>query len=828
MTAPSLLPDATRCPECSAALPGPGRCPACGLHLSGPAATRLWEVDCELLRLGHTRERLLDERGDLLAVLRLGTAQPGSPVSEAAPAVSPPSAPPPADPRQEWTPQRVQNLLLTLGGLLLAVAALVFAAVTYERLGAGGRAVVLALLSLVAAASAPRLRAHGLAATAETVGAVTLVLAGIDAYGLRTLGLAPDSDLRSYAAVSSAVLAVATAAYARVVPLRVLHVAAVVLAQLPAPLLLARTGASAATVGAVLAVLAAADLALLAADRRRPRLPRSSRTALWAGAGVVTAAALLASLLASTGDQPGAGARALVACAAVLAGAGALVRSRPLRAPLTGAAVVVLGTAAYALSRGDERTAVLVLAATGLLAVVGAARLPRPWRTGPVLGSLVVSTGALLLVAQPVVDGVLAPFAWPLDPWSLPEVRGLRGALAPELVWTGTLAAPIALATGALATAVAGRALHRTGLAAAPLGVLTTAAAVLLPLGLDLAYSAGLGLLLLAGAALVGAGVVLGRRSRSGAGSLAVAGTAVVLLTAAWSTAAQGATLVVLPVAALLAAAVATASRPGPLPAVAVALAGLLATAEVGAVGAARGLSADQVGALLVVAVGVLLGAAAVLDRTRRGGAEAAAVLAAATALLLAAADVGWLSWTLTCLALVALAGALRPDRRLLAPLGGLLLSASSWVRLADAGVSAPEPYLLPVAALALVLGHVRRRSVPGTTSWAAYGPGLTLVLVPSLVASADDEALTRPLLVGLAAVAVLLVGARTRLQAPLAVGGLVLAADALLLLGPYAAALPRWMSLGAAGALLLVVGATYEQRRRDVTHLRQRFDALA
>jgi hypothetical protein len=35
-------------------------------------------------------------------------------------------------------------------------------------------------------------------------------------------------------------------------------------------------------------------------------------------------------------------------------------------------------------------------------------------------------------------------------------------------------------------------------------------------------------------------------------------------------------------------------------------------------------------------------------------------------------------------------------------------------------------------------------------------------------------------------------------------------------------------MTAGAAGALLLGVGATYEQRRRDLDRLRERYDALA
>lgn len=159
---------------------------------------------------------------------------------------------------------------------------------------------------------------------------------------------------------------------------------------------------------------------------------------------------------------------------------------------------------------------------------------------------------------------------------------------------------------------------------------------------------------------------------------------------------------------------------------------------------------------------------------------------------------------------------------------GGLLLSASSWVRLADAGVDAPEPYVLPLAAVALILGHLRSCAVPGTRSWAAYGPGLSLLLLPSLVASFDDDTLQRPLLLGLAALGVLLAGAYFRLQAPLCLGGAVLAVDALQLLAPYAAALPRWMSLGAVGVLLVAIGATYEQRRRDVARLRSGYDALA
>jgi hypothetical protein len=217
-----------------------------------------------------------------------------------------------------------------------------------------------------------------------------------------------------------------------------------------------------------------------------------------------------------------------------------------------------------------------------------------------------------------------------------------------------------------------------------------------------------------------------------------------------------------------------------------------------------------------------------VLDRGRRLGVEVAAAVLATTAVALTVGDTGWLSWALAVTALAALADALHPDRRAVAVAGALLLSASSWVRLADAGVEAPEPYVVPLGLAALLFGHLRVRRDATTRSFAAYGPGLSALLLPSLLASLDDETLTRPMLLGAAALGVLLVGARERLQAPIVIGASVLVVDALHLLAPYAAALPRWTTLGAAGLLLVGVGATYEQRRQDLTRLRERYDALA
>jgi hypothetical protein len=349
-------------------------------------------------------------------------------------------------------------------------------------------------------------------------------------------------------------------------------------------------------------------------------------------------------------------------------------------------------------------------------------------------------------------------------------------------------------------------------------------AAVLLPLGLDLPYAVGLAVLVALGAA-----ALLVPRPRALDLPLSAAGAVLLLLTAAWALATQTATLVVLPLVALAFGGLALRSALPTVAGPAAGLAGLAAAAELAAAGAARGLAADQVGALLVVAVAALAALADPrLGEGRRTGVEAAAATTALAALACTASDPGWLSWTLALLALVALTTGLRPDRRPVALAGGLLLSASSWVRLADAGVSDPEPYVVPLAVAALALGHLRRRAVPATGSFAAYGAGLTALLLPSLLSSYAGSPLWRPLALAGVCVVVVLLGGRGRLQAPLVLGGAVLAADAVLLLAPYAEALPRWLALGAAGMLLVAVGATYEQRLRDLARLRDRYDALA
>ncbi len=142
-----------------------------------------------------------------------------------------------------------------------------------------------------------------------------------------------------------------------------------------------------------------------------------------------------------------------------------------------------------------------------------------------------------------------------------------------------------------------------------------------------------------------------------------------------------------------------------------------------------------------------------------------------------------------------------------------MLLVLATWVRLGASDVVIPEAYTLPVTVPALAIGVLRRRRDAEASSWTAYGPGLAATLLPSLIAAWGDQHWLRPLLLGAAALALTLTGARHRLQALLVLGSAVLALVALHELAPYVAqvvgALPRWLPPALAGLLLLAVGAT-------------------
>jgi hypothetical protein len=182
---------------------------------------------------------------------------------------------------------------------------------------------------------------------------------------------------------------------------------------------------------------------------------------------------------------------------------------------------------------------------------------------------------------------------------------------------------------------------------------------------------------------------------------------------------------------------------------------------------------------------------------------------------------------TLTGAALIAVA-LVSDDRRLVSVAGGLVLMSASWVRLGVVGVTAVEAYTLPTGLVLLVLGTIRMVRRPGSSSIPVLLPGLTLSLLPSLWVAVSEPTSLRALLLGIAATAVMLVGAYLRWIAPLLFGAAVVLVLAAINLAPYAAAIPRWVLFGLLGAALLYLGVTWEKRLRNARTLIAAAERLA
>ncbi|MEU3607984.1 hypothetical protein AB0E83_21440 [Streptomyces sp. NPDC035033] len=808
------------------------------MDMKPPPAEELRLVDLELSRLDARRAELLARRAWLLGVLRSpgGTQAPPFPV---------------AGPARETSPRGAQNALLTLGGTLLAIAALAFTLVSWGSMGIAGRAAVLFAVTSAALAAPAALLRRGLASTAEAVGALGLVLTVLDAYALHRVAL-PGTDGVGYAAAASAVLAGLWTGYGGLLRrLRPPFPAAVAAAQLPLPLGAVAAGGSPAVVAWAAVLTAAADVLLLG----RPA-GAAVRVTAAASAGVLAAGALLTGGLLSLTD-PWTGAALLLGCAAL-----GLYGARTVR-PAATALSAVAGLAAVAAVGGPARDAlpagwtvpvyvVCGLALAALWRPVPAARIPAAVRAGFGLAGGGVAALGVVWALPPAVTGLLGPAVRSAGVWS--------GAHAEPVLGGYPATAALVLLLGAGAAATAGRLWGRWGAT-----VLGWALLMALPVCLGLPYGAGLAVRLVATAGALAVAVRPGALTRglpepepvpapvAGAGrpegawgaswtagaaaapvapvtpeallsrtglvaGLAAAGSAVLL-----GLDARGATFAVLGVLLGLCAAAARFGA-GAVREASAAAAVLAAAGLMGAGAAAAGLAPAAAGLLLLL---VPAGTAVLAVRVRSAAAESAGAVVGAVGLALTVPRPAVLALALALGGVIAAATALRPERRAASWLAGALFLGAAWVRLAVWGVTVPEAYTLPVTVPALVVGFLRRRRDPAASSWSAYGPGLAVTLVPGLVAVWSDPYGTRPLLLGAGALAVTLLGARFRLQAPLVLGGAALVLVGAHELAPYlvrlVGALPRWLPPAAAGLLLLAVGATYERRLREARRLRER-----
>jgi hypothetical protein len=141
-------------------------------------------------------------------------------------------------------------------------------------------------------------------------------------------------------------------------------------------------------------------------------------------------------------------------------------------------------------------------------------------------------------------------------------------------------------------------------------------------------------------------------------------------------------------------------------------------------------------------------------------------------------------------------------------------LVLATWIAVGGAEVQTPEAYTLPAALGLLLISLPALRS--GAPSWSAEGPALATGLVPSALIVVAEPTALRLVLVVVAAAGLTVAGTQLHRQAPFVLGAGTLLLVAVGRLAPYAPLLPRWVSLGTAGLLLLVAGATYERRRQQ------------
>ncbi|MFJ9021244.1 SCO7613 C-terminal domain-containing membrane protein [Streptomyces sp. NPDC102259] len=783
-----------------------------------PPAEELRFLDSELRRLDARRAQLLARRAWLITTLQQ-VAQPAPPVWP-----SPPARSGPAD-RPEATAPGVQNVLLLLGGILLTIAAMVFTLVSWGHLGIAGRSLVLGAVTLAVLGAPVALLRRGLRSTAESVAGLGLALTVLDAYALHEVVFTA-ADATTYAATASTAVAALWAAYGTALAalpgssaLRLPHPAALAAAQLPLALWTIALGGGPLTVTAAVLLTTAFDalVALRAAERpvRLVALVCAFGTGGW---GVLAAGVLC---LGAAGPSAAARAAALLFLAAVIALGVARFAPRTGLATgmaATGALCVVAGLGGVLRVSVPGDWVVPAVLACGI-ALPAAARGPVAVRRGVALASGIVQAGAVLWAVPAVAVTLLGPTAWLGHVWSGAPADA-RAAVTVDAFWPPyAVTVPLILVAVAavLATAVRGEKWRPRALTAAL--TLTWAAVLVTPSALELPYLAALLIQGLMVPALL-APVLQGSAARTAAGLAPLTALGLAFL----SLATEPATLAVLASLTVVFAAAAWRGRQAPVSAAA-SLG--WATALACAVGASADWRPEHVALLvLVVPVAAALLAARLADPVTTVAVEVTGAVAGLVAIGLAVADPPLLALVLSLCGVIAAGTAVRPDRRDVGYAAVALFVLATWVRLAAWRVGLPEAYTLPVTVPALLAGVLRRRRDPAASSWTAYGPGLTVTLLPSLTMAWSDPEWTRPLLLGAAGLLLTLLGARHRLRAPLVLGGSVLALVTLHELAPYLVqvtdALPRWVPPALAGLLLLALGATYERRLRDVRRVRE------
>jgi hypothetical protein len=824
------------CPDCRSDLPvGAPVCPTCDLLVRHPLAVDLFGT---LQRADGVLARLRTASDAFHAVPSTPPA-PAAPVGAAAASslggpLAPPAAPVPAKrapasglpsyPAPPLTPPSptgvsfasVPKILLGLGAFCLLVAAVIFLAVSWSTLGVGGRTAVLAGLTLAAGAAALLLHRVGLRIAGESLVVVALGMLALDVVGAGTAGWFGDAGAATIGCATGGVVALAGVALGLV---RVARQPRLVAPQVIAGIgiLVGYAGAVGATDHWLVAghLVTAVGIAVVLLGRRV-----DAPVLLWSAAGAsaltwlgTTGAGFVESILTPDLHQlwiEGTGWSLLVS-AAVLLVPGAVARHRSLLlAGASGAAMLVTVVLTLPCVDTDARTVGLVALGTTAAWALALGVLPRPAR---VIAFAPAGAGSLVLLALVAETAGTALDRWDRvsDVFDRPfDVR----LTSPDAATEPLLLVP-SLLTVLACVALVDRDRTRRSLPiwcrvaglVTGLGAATTVASYDVPLAVPVAVLAvtAIGTLVLA---------------------LLTSDAEATVWTVVGSVVATGVALGALPSDALVVATVA----PLAVALVVLAVAGRQqATRIVAGIGAPAALGIVTAAAAMVLAgdaawvsVPVLLAVGVLALALPRPEVELPAIAVACLAFpvsLVTASDAGGYAalWLTVAGCLFGATALLHGSRRGCAIAGTALLLLASWVRLADLDVTAPEAYTLPLAVGLLGLGTWRLQRSAAVGTLEALLPGLLLATVPSLLWVLGDPVSLRALALGAGCLALTIAGAAMRWSAPLVVGASVGAAVVLRELGPYAGEFPKWVWIGLAGALLTVVGITWERRLLDV-----------
>lgn len=971
-------PDRHRCPVCGAMLRSP-RCETCGAELVGAEADEVWAIDLELHRLSQRRDTVVahlrpdppppttvDPRptagvGPVAGAGAAPDERPGwvrpppstgpreawaagatdllpPPPTSAAPLPGwqQPMPPVGGGPAPSWSPggppiepkpgPEVSSILLGLGTALLVVAALVFAAVSWSRLGALGQGALLVGLTGAVALATDRAVRRGLTGTAEALGVLTVVLGPLLAQAARItadLGAIDDRTWANWAnwswwPAALVLIGVAAIVFGRLVGVRSPQYLGIVLVQVGLPIWVALAPVATPWIVAVLALQAA----VVAAGPGFTQRDRPTGDIWTAGSILVWMVAATVATVAAFGDNDTTAAHLGMVLSFAACAASAAATAWRWRDEVAGTDVVA-GAATVAVLAGAGRAVAgtvpevvwwPVMGAVSAAGIAVAAQLEASLGSPRSRTVRNVCWAAAAVASVPVVGAVVSALATATamsDAWqrAAGDRVSVSGAYSFDLEWPTILAGFGVIGLAMLADrARLGRRIVELALVG-----LTALAILTVPVlaGTTLAVITVLTLAVAVGLAAV-AWAVGDRRLVPGASVGAIG------LGLSWASGTEALTLAALLVAIALGAVAIEAGRHADdtvLAGCGAVLASLAGAAEVGVVAwvlgadtawtwAAVSMAAAAAGAALPAAgLGPVAAAAGgapaqhgfgqpVPDAAGRppppsAGAsvptgfdssepdghsavpagfvpsdpEAPAVIAgpgpvvvasrAAGAVLLAShlfavgvvPSVGpgrsisaalTASLALGVMALAAIAARIRPTQGwwwLWAVASGTEAVVLVWTRLALADVGTVEAYSLPVAVLlagtAWLVGRTRPGGPRAVSSWALEGPALAVALGPTALLALGDPGVVRQA-VGLVAGAVLLtVGATWRRRAPIDVGAAAVVALGLQALLPYADDIPRWISLGTVGAVLVLLGATFEDRRRDLHEAKRRYASL-